>query len=296
MFDLVRNTKRASAGLLVGCFMAVGFQAPATASALAFLNFDDLTGLQLNGAASVVHGCSGGIGATCSPVSDLHGHSVLRLTNDTRQSGSAFTQNTISLASNASFSTSFQFHFTDQQNTGADGIVFVLQTQSNTAGSGGIGIGYGGLTNSIGIEFDNWNNFGIDNHSDNHVGINVGGSLDSAAINTDPGFILDSGDLITAWVDYDGANNLLEVRANTTGFRPDEALLSLGINLSAELQATEAFVGFTSGTGSAGADHDIVAWRFNNSLDPIQSISAPASMAILSLGIVILGVSRRRQN
>ena len=50
---------------------------------------------------------------------------------------SAFSTTAISLDENASFSTSFTFHFTDLQNGGADGIVFTVQTVSNDAGGSG---------------------------------------------------------------------------------------------------------------------------------------------------------------
>jgi hypothetical protein len=268
----------------------------ANAAALLFNDFSDLTGLQLNGSTSGIHACTGGVGATCSAVNDTHGHKVLRLTNNLSQAGSAFSTTAISLDQNASFSTSFQFHFTDQQNTGADGIVFAVQTVSNTAGGSGGGIGYDGLTNSVGVEFDNWNNGGIDGNSANHVGINIGGSVNSVARENNPGFSLDSGDLITAWVDYDGVNDLLEVRANTTGIRPGVAMLSYTVDLVQELGATDAFVGFTSGTGSAGADHDILAWQFNSEFDPIDTIGVPepGTLAVIGLGLVGLGIARRR--
>ena len=236
------------------------------------------------------------MGSTCSAVTDSHNHNFLRLTNSTGQAGSVFSTTAISLDQNASFSTSFQFHFRDQQNGGADGIVFALQTVSNTAAGAGGGIGYAGLSNSVGIEFDNWNNGVIDGNSDNHVGINIGGDVSSVALETNPGFALDSGDLITAWVDYDGTTDELEVRANTTGIQPGSAMLSYTVDLVQELGATDAFVGFTSGTGFAGADHDIVAWQFNSEFNPINTIGVPepGTLAVIGFGLLGMGIARRR--
>jgi hypothetical protein len=293
---MVRFIKTGIAAAGVIAALAVSGAAPASAAALLYNDFSNLTGLQLNGATSGIHSCTGGVGSTCSAVGDLHQENVLRLTNNLSQAGSAFSTTAISLDQNASFSTSFKFHFTDQQNTGADGIVFVVQTVSNTAGGSGGGIGYAGLTNSVGVEFDNWNNGGGDGNNGNHVGINLGGSVTSVARNDSPGFTLDSGDLITAWVDYDGVNDLLEVRANTTGTRPTTALLSYTVDLTQELGATDAFVGFTSGTGSAGADHDIVSWQFNSSFEPIDQIGVPepGTLAVLGLGLIGLYRMRRR--
>ncbi|NYC32247.1 hypothetical protein B0H42_004878 [Clostridium saccharobutylicum] len=41
---------------------------------------------------------------------------------------------------------------------GADGIVFVINNNTNGLGTEGAGIGYQGITNSIGIEFDTYDN------------------------------------------------------------------------------------------------------------------------------------------
>lgn len=297
MRQLFRKIKITTAAAIVLSVFAAGSFTPANAAALLYSDFSDLTGLQLNGSTSAIHSCAGGVGSTCSAVTDLHNEKVLQLTNTTSQAGSAFSTTAISLDQNASFSTSFSFHFTDQQNGGADGIVFVLQTVSNTAGGSGGGIGYAGLSNSVGIDFDNWNNGSIDGNNDNHVGINLGGSVNSVARNDAPGFTLDSGDLITAWIDYDGTTDLLEVRANTTGVRPGAAMLSHTVDLVQELGATDAFVGFTSGTGAAGADHDIVAWQFNSEFNPIDQIGVPepGTFAILSLGLPGISAVRRRQ-
>ena len=279
----------------LGTAMAAAMAGPASAVTLLYNDFSDLTGLQLNGVTSTIHSCSGGVGSTCSAVTDLHNENVLRLTNTTSQSGSAFSTTAISLDQNASFSTKFTFHFTDQQNGGADGIVFVLQTASNTAGGSGGGIGYQGIGNSVGVEFDNWDNGGGDGNSDNHAGINLNGNVSSVALTTAIP-LLDSGALFTAWVDYDGVNNLLEVRANTTGIRDAVALLSYTVDLTdaAYLGNNPVFAGFTSGTGSAGADHDIVSWEFRSEFNPIDT-PEPAALGLLGLGLIGLGLATRRR-
>ena len=66
---------------------------------------------------------------------------VLRLNQDFGV-GSAFLTNTFSLAADASFSTFFSFQIRnpvgigDADGAGADGLVFAVQTVSNTAGGG----------------------------------------------------------------------------------------------------------------------------------------------------------------
>ena len=192
----------------------------AQASFVNFQNFNDLTAFTLNGQTAVIN--TGGQGVVGPNAGDQR---VLRLTNNYGQSGSAFLTSPFSLASNASFSSYFEFQFTNQGSGGADGIVFTVQTVGNTAGGGGGGIGYAGLTPSLGVEFDNWNNGACDGNNGNHAGIDINGSVCSVvrndatgawpSINTGDGIDvkqLDSGSIFHAWVDYNGVTDNLEVR------------------------------------------------------------------------------------
>ena len=138
-----------------GLFLA----SQAGAAVISYPDFSSVAGLTINGNAA-------------------QSGNALRLTPaNFGQSGSAFSTSTVSLASNASFSTYFQFRFTnpggacDGLGCGADGLVFVVQTVGNNVGGAGGGIGYDGIPNSLGVEFDTWNNGGIDNNSSNHIGI-----------------------------------------------------------------------------------------------------------------------------
>ena len=201
--------------------------------------------------------------------------SVIRLTDSGFQNGSAFLTSPISLSNDASFSTFFQFQITDPQGGpendgfGADGIVFVIQTVANNVGGGGAGIGYEGIPNSLGIEFDTWNNgLFVDGGNGNHVGINLKGNIESERrVNVETR--LNDGDIWNSWVDYNGATDLLEVRLSQTQERPADPLLSYNVDLPSVLGKTDAFIGFTSGTGSASGDHDILSWKFNDVYNPI---------------------------
>ena len=79
-----KTTWTLAAALVAGGLAAFSQATPASAAALLFTDFSDLTGLQLNGNTSSIHSCTGGVGSTCSPVAD----NVLRLTNTTSQAGS----------------------------------------------------------------------------------------------------------------------------------------------------------------------------------------------------------------
>lgn len=259
--------------------------ASANAVIISFNDFSDLSAFQLNGSAAGI----------TNPV--VPGN-ALRLTNGFSQSGSAFLSDSITLNDQASFSARFDFRITrptgsfDGDGWGADGLAFVVQTVSNSVGGAGGGIGYRYIPNSMGVEFDTWNNGIWDDNDGNHVGINLEGDVDSV-VQASVAPRLNNGGVWTAWVDYDGVNDLLEVRLSDVGVRSNLALLSYNVDLTSILGSPNAFIGFTSGTGSAGGDHDILNFDFRNDFNPI-GVSEPGTFALLGLGFLGLLYGRRR--
>jgi hypothetical protein len=257
----------------------------AQATTLSYNDFSSVAGLQINGNAA-------------------QSGNALRVTPATfSQGGSVFSSDAISLASNASFSTAFRFRFTNpggacdaQGGCGADGLAFVVQTNANNVGGIGGGIGYDGIPNSMAVEFDTWDNGAIDNNSSNHLGIDLNGNMDSLVQAEVLEGDLNNGQIWTAWVDYNGLTDLLEVRLalGAGAARPGTAYLSYTTDLVGILGTTDAFVGFTSGTGAAYANHDVLAWEFNSDFNPINDIPEPESLMLVSLGFLALAAKRRK--
>ncbi len=255
--------------------------------------FSDLSAFTLNGATA-------GINAAGPVVYD--GQPVLRLTDDYRQGGSAFLAEPIVLEDasgefQASFSSTFAFQITDSGGWGggADGLVFCVQTEASNVGGAGGGIGYSGIAPSVGIEFDTYNNGGPDGNNNNHVGIDLNGNWNSVARYHVPVASMKNGQVWHAWIDYDGASDLLEVRLAQEPERPDDPVLSYVVDLAYVLETPEAYVGFTSGTGMGTGDHDIRSWQFVNDYNPIGdyqvslSASAPASEFAAGTTVLISG-------
>lgn len=221
-------------------------------AAINFSNFTNTSSLTFNGSAN--------------RVSD-----VLRLTsNQANQSGSAFYATPISLSNNTSFQTSFQFQITGGRSLregviGSDGFVFMLQNApqgSKALGGIGYALGYGSITNSFAIEFDT-NGQATGDPNDNHIGIDINGSLVST-ITATPNLNLKSGAPIYAWIDYNGVNNQLQVYLSNTAIKPGTALLTTTVDLP-NIVGNQAYIGFSAGTGSLWNNHDIRNWQFNSS-------------------------------
>jgi len=103
---------------------------------------------------------------------------------------------------------------------------------------------------------------------------------------------MNNGAIWSAWVDYNGSTDLLEVFLSTTDARPLLPILALTRDLATDLGTTSAFVGFTSGTGDAFANHDVLSWTFRDTFAPI-SVGEPQSLALLLCALSVLGFTLR---
>jgi len=220
------------------------------------------------------------------------------------QSGAGYSTTGITLGPGATFSTTFQFEFTNPGGIDpADGITFVLAANPTGLGIGGGGIGYEGVPNSVAIEFDTFNNGGAD-ISSNHVAIDTNGVLTNTAAANPYGAAvcefpstylqmgcMSNGDIWTATIGYDGTN--LTVVVQDAANPAQTVINSFAIDIASILGTTTAFVGFTSGTGSGFENHDILSWRLAN--DTTLAAPEPGTFALLSAGFLGLWRARRRR-
>jgi hypothetical protein len=239
---------------IVAAALALLAARAASATTVSFADFSNTTGLTLNGSAAATSTNDG---------------AVLRLVPAVAaKSGSVFSSATVHAAD---FSTSFSFRITNpggvtdaQGQQGADGFVFVVQPVSSSIGGAGSGLGYSGINPSLGVEFDIFFN-GASDTSTNHLGIDLNGNVNSVvAVPVSPRW--DDGNRWYAWVDYNGTT--LEVRANQTGIRPVDPLLSRVVDIPTLIGQQDAYVGFTAGTGAAWAAHDVISWIYFDRFNP----------------------------
>ncbi len=104
------------------------------------------------------------------------------LTDDVNnQFGSVWNINKIDL--NQPFDYKFNINMGCRDNDGADGIVFVLQPISTSLGSSGGGLGYSGITPSIGITIDTWQNTNDNDPAIDHIAIHRNGDINHTSSN-----------------------------------------------------------------------------------------------------------------
>ena len=293
--------------LTIGATMATSAQA----QTFSYADFADTTGLQINGTAAAT---------------DIAGRNVIRLTPPQGNAGgSVFSTQAIALTNDYSFSTRFTFNIgsnnvNEYGEIGADGIAFVVQTLSNTVGGTGGGLGYAGITPSVEVEFDTYSNGGSDPrlpgngslNGNDHIAIMQDGNpfshLASAIVS--PTLELNGGHDITAFIDYNGANNLMEVRWSTDGLRPGNAGLSYTMDLASLFGTNPVYVGFTASTGADWSAQDIVNWTFNDNYAPVTTpptgtvpagssgsgaVPEPATWAMMIAGFGAVGGIMRRK-
>ena len=268
--------------IVIPALIALGLAIPSSVRAdFNYPDFSSVAGLKLNGNA-------------------IQAGNQLQLTTPTAfSSGSTFTMDPVALGNLNTFSTNFRFQITnssgigDEDGPGADGLVFVVQTVSNSVGGAGGGIGFSGIPNSLGIEFDTFNNgSGFNDPNGNHVGIDLNGNIASIVTAIEP-TRFNNGEVWNAWIDYDGVAKALEVRWSLSAIRPDAAQLSASVDLTQILGQNSAFVGFTSATGSGFGRHDILSWQYSQTLGAVPE---PASVLMLGIGgLWLLGFGWRRR-
>lgn len=227
----------------------------------------------------------------------ISGSSLILTPSANSQNGTAFIDTPFAIDPATTFSASFEIGFSQNSGVspgGADGISFLIHNGPNGAnqtGTLGGGIGYQGITPSLAVEFDTWNNgSAIDDDSDNHVGIAVNGDVDST-FQADPGFTIQDQTSLFAWVDYDGA--VLDVFVSLTNVKPGTSLLSAAGSLSG-LLGNQAYFGFTASTGAARSLQQVNSFDLDVSSTP--AVPLPASGLMLLGGLALAGgVARRRK-
>ena len=199
--------------------------------------FSSATGLALNGGARVTGG-------------------VLQLADGgVTEARSAWSSTLVSVSS---FSTDFTFQLL---NPVGDGFTFAIQGIGTTAvGYNGGSLGYQSIGDSVAVKFDLYNNGG---EGPDSTGLYQGGASPTVPATSlvPTGVDLHSGDVMHAHIDYDGTNLVMTLTDTVTNASATE---SFPVNIPQVLSKSQAYVGFTAGTGGSSATMNILNWTYTN--------------------------------
>jgi Chitobiase/beta-hexosaminidase C-terminal domain/Legume lectin domain len=190
--------------------------------------------------------------------------SRLQLTNGgTSEAGSAFCTTQVDVRG---FVTDFTFQLSDAQ---ADGITFTLQNSAAGAsalGPVGGGLGYGpdapsgsgGITPSVAVKFDLFNNEG---EGDDSTGLYTDGASPTIPFVdlTPSGIDLHSGDTMAVHITYDGTTLTMTITDDVVNKTFTQ---SWPVNIPAIIGGSLAYAGFTGGTGGETASQKIETWTW----------------------------------
>ncbi|XP_027351294.1 L-type lectin-domain containing receptor kinase S.4-like [Abrus precatorius] len=235
---------------------------------------------------------------TLNGVAKIEENGILKLTNETsRLMGHAFYPLPFQFKNSTtgevfSFSSSFALAIVPEYpKLGGHGLAFTIARSKDL---NALPSQYLGLLNSNDVgnfsnhlfaaEFDTVQDFEFGDINDNHVGIDINSLQSNASVNasyytsdsTNEGLNLKSGKPILAWVDYDSAQNLVNVTISPTSTKPKKPILSFHVDLKPIFNDT-MYVGFSASTGLLASSHYILGWSFkiNGPAPPLDLSSLP---------------------
>ncbi|KAL4188729.1 hypothetical protein AMTRI_Chr08g203570 [Amborella trichopoda] len=249
-------------------------------------------------------------------VAEIIPNGALQVTNNSRQVlRHAFFPNLLQFKNSSSgnafsFSTAFVFVITLPIVTPASGLAFVISPSTKLEGSrsqqylGLLGLsGNGGPKNQVfAVEFDTCLSIDLEDIDDNHVGIDLNSLRSNVSASaayyitkghktTKQGIILQSGDPIQVWIEYDGMEKLLNVTLSPIQLagRTSPPLISSRIDLSPVLQEF-MYVGFSASTDIFSSCHYILGWSFAIN-GRAQDLDLSSSMIGIILSSIILAMA-----
>ncbi|KAK9124311.1 hypothetical protein Sjap_013913 [Stephania japonica] len=183
----------------------------------------------------------------------------------------------------ASFSTFFSFAVANLNPSSiGGGLAFLLSPDDADAGDPGGYLGLrGGSDGSdgslfFGVEFDTLMDAEFNDINGNHVGIDLNSLVsdefgDLGELEID----LKSGNVVNAWIDFDGPSRLLNVSVSYSTVRPNSPFLSSRIELERYVNDF-MFVGFSASTQGSTETHTLQWWSFtSSSSSPPTHFAAP---------------------
>ncbi|KAL6578140.1 L-type lectin-domain containing receptor kinase VIII.2 [Orobanche minor] len=178
----------------------------------------------------------------------------------------------------ASFSTFFSFSVTNLNPSSiGGGLAFVVSPYSDAIGDAGGSLGLAGGGGFVAVEFDTLMDVEYKDINGNHLGLDLNSVVsaqvgDLYSVDVD----LKSGDLVNAWIDYDGSSRALNVTISYSNTKPKIPFLSLPLDLDPYVNDL-MYVGFSGSTQGSTEIHSIDWWSFSSSFDQSTPVASPST-------------------
>ncbi|HEY0552605.1 MAG TPA: L-type lectin-domain containing protein, partial [Verrucomicrobiae bacterium] len=176
------------------------------------------------------------------------------------------------------FISEFRFRIVSRVGGGADGFAFAIAgTPQPVFGSSGLS--YSGITNSLAVEFDTWQNSSDGDPNDHHIAVHSRGALGNSQSETA------SLGLFTPADFSDGLVHQVRISYVPGAFLVfldnfSTPVLNLNLDLSTllALPGGKAWIGLMAGSGSSTETHDISTWSYAGFANaaPIVALASPA--------------------
>ena len=198
----------------------------------------------------------GGLSGKASAAYDVASNEVTLTTANTALAGSLWTNKRLDLTKDFVINASVYLGAND---SGADGLAFVLQPNDGNQLTSGGGLGYGGISNSFAVEFDTYYNGSSDPVSQDHISYVTAGRADLAANHVytyaPTNYNLEDGtwrDVRFVWV---AATKTFITEFEATDGAVKTQIISASVDLPTLLGTTAenptAYWGFTAATGGS---------------------------------------------
>jgi len=206
------------------------------------------------------------------------GDNCYQLTEETTFSaGSIWYETLINL--NLNFEINFSLNLGNLDASGADGMYFVLQPVGTGLGDAGGGMGYLGISPSLGVEFDTYQNGDYDDPAYDHIAIQYNGVLDHGSI-----YNLDGPVQIIS-----GVNNIEDGEYHNAKIMWDAAAQHFQVFVDCDLRVEfiaevfdiietvfagdpEVYFGFTAGTGSL-FNNQYICFKYTSEIDAMEDVT-----------------------
>ncbi|CAL5420238.1 unnamed protein product [Camellia sinensis] len=195
-----------------------------------------------------------------------------------------------------SFSTYFSFSISPESGDGLAFDMVPIGFPLNAFDNGSFGLLDDQKFRTLLVEFDTLMDNKYGDLNANHVGIDIDGLVSLKVSNVSSmNLVLNSGEKLQSWIDYEAGSKQLEVRLSKLGeFRPVVPLISFPIDLSLMWKEQAVFVGLSSSNVNSSQTCNVYSWSFRLRQVPHWMHSQPLDPMAFNNKTRTLTVCKRR--